>query len=203
MKWKAYLRSWEGTRLENQWMRIFSALLLGIVLVMSVLLFRKEQVVVVQPFTLAEEAWVAKGQASQSYQEAWGMALSMLLGNVTPKNIDYIKSSLEPILASDIYHEVIDALEIQAQDIRKERITMRFEQRAAVYEKGTVFIEGISFVKGLAGREKSSPRTYEFRFNVKDYRLELAYLNTYEGQARTEDVLEKEAERSKKSGGRS
>lgn len=195
MNWKGFLKTWEGVKLENIWLRGFIGGLMAIMFVMVILLFRKDQVVVINPFTLSEEAWVTKSDSSQSYQQAWGMALSMLLGNVTPKNIDYIKEALEPILAPAIFHDVIDVLEVQAQDIKKDRVTMRFEQRAAIFEEGTVFIEGTSYVKGASAPEKGSPRTYEFRFNIEDFRLELAYMDTYEGRAKTKDIAMREQER--------
>lgn len=59
---------------------------------------------------------------------------------------------MEPILAPAIYQEFIDALEIQAQEIQADRITMRFEPRFVEYEETTdkVFVYGHSFVKGAA-----------------------------------------------------
>ncbi|MCV5185818.1 type IV conjugative transfer system protein TraE, partial [Escherichia coli] len=77
------------------------------------------------PFTLTEEAWVTKSNASQSYKEAWGFAFAQLLGNVTPGTVDFVKERITPLLSPSIYQDVIDAIEIQAQQIKNDRVTMR------------------------------------------------------------------------------
>lgn len=84
MNLKKYLKTWEGTQTENKWGRIFQGGLIAIVFLLVVQVFSKETIVTIQPFTLTEEAWVTKSNASQSYKEAWGFAFAQLLGNVTP-----------------------------------------------------------------------------------------------------------------------
>lgn len=195
MKWKQFLRTWEGVHLENTWIRGFVVGLMIIILALTFLLSRKDTVVVVQPFTLSEEAWVSTKRSSQSYQEAWGMALAQLIGNVNPSTVEFLGERLGPLLSTRIYQDVMDTLEVQAQDIKKDRVTMRFEPRAVIYEDGTVFVEGVSYVRGASGKEKGSNRVYEFTFNVSDYRLEVDYLTTYAGRAKTKEVRQRENER--------
>ncbi|WP_243839790.1 type IV conjugative transfer system protein TraE [Salmonella enterica] len=87
MNLKKYLKTWEGTQTENKWGRIFQGGLIAIVFLLVVQVFSKETIVTIQPFTLTEEAWVTKSNASQSYKEAWGFAFAQLLGNVTPGTV--------------------------------------------------------------------------------------------------------------------
>ncbi|HBX3661517.1 TPA: pilus assembly protein, partial [Klebsiella pneumoniae subsp. pneumoniae] len=78
MNLKKYLKTWEGTQTENKWGRIFQGGLIAIVFLLVVQVFSKETIVTIQPFTLTEEAWVTKNNASQSYKEAWGFAFAQL-----------------------------------------------------------------------------------------------------------------------------
>lgn len=195
MKWKQFLRTWEGVRLENIWIRGFIVGLMVVVLALAALLVRKDTIVTIQPFTLSEDAWVSSKQSSQSYQEAWGLALAQMIGNVNPSTVGFLKERLAPLLSPRIFQDVMNALEVQAADIKKDRVTMRFEPRAVTYEKGTVFVEGNSYVRGVAGKETSTRRVYEFTFQISDYRLEVDFLTTYEGQAKTEKVLDREQNR--------
>lgn len=195
MKWKQFLRTWEGVRLENIWIRGFIVGLMVVVLALAALLARKDTIVTIQPFTLSEDAWVSSKKSSQSYQEAWGLALAQMIGNVNPSTVEFLKERLAPLLSPRIFQDVMNALEVQAADIKKDRVTMRFEPRAVTYEKGTVFVEGNSYVRGVAGKETSTRRVYEFIFQITDYRLEVDFLTTYEGQAKTEKVLAREQNR--------
>ena len=198
MNWKKFLRTWEGVRLENIWLRSFIGGLMVITLMLGFLVSRKETTVIIQPFTLTEEAWVSSKQSSQSYQEAWGLALAQLIGNVNPATVGFLKERIGPVLAPAIYQEVIDAIELQAADIKKDRITMRFEPRTVVYEDGRVFVEGTSFLKAATGQEKGTRRVYEFLFSTKGYRLEVDYLTTYQGRARVSEVVEREFEQAER-----
>nr|MBJ6930722.1 pilus assembly protein [Vibrio cholerae] len=61
MKFDVFLKSWQGTQLENRWQRFLIA-----VLVLSNLLlaaFSRNTVVAIQPPTLSETAEVSRNQA--------------------------------------------------------------------------------------------------------------------------------------------
>lgn len=171
MNLKKYLKTWEGTQTENKWGRIFQGGLIAIVFLLVVQVFSKETIVTIQPFTLTEEAWVTKSNASQSYKEAWGFAFAQLLGNVTPGTVDFVKERITPLLSPSIYQDVIDAIEIQAQQIKNDRVTMRFEPRFVEYEPKSdkVFVYGYSYVKGASSNEERSETLLRVRH--QDFKL--------------------------------
>ncbi|MEK9497189.1 TraE/TraK family type IV conjugative transfer system protein [Photorhabdus sp. P32] len=192
MNLKKYLKTWEGSQTENKWGRIFQSGLIAIIFLLVIQVFSKETIVTIQPFTLTEEAWVTKNNASQSYKEAWGFAFAQLLGNVTPRTVDFVKERISPLLAPNIYQDVIDVIEIQALQIKNDRVSMRFEPRFVEYEikSDKVFIYGYSYIKGASSNEERSERTYEFVVKIANYAPVLDYIDTYAGKPRTTTVLE-------------
>ncbi|MBS9424199.1 TraE/TraK family type IV conjugative transfer system protein [Photorhabdus caribbeanensis] len=192
MNLKKYLKTWEGSQTENKWGRIFQGGLIAIIFLLVIQVFSKETIVTIQPFTLTEEAWVTKNNASQSYKEAWGFAFAQLLGNVTPRTVDFVKERISPLLAPNIYQDVIDVIEIQAQQIKNDRVSMRFEPRFVEYEikSDKVFVYGYSYIKGASSNEERSERTYEFVVKIANYAPVLDYIDTYAGKPRTTTVLE-------------
>ena len=70
MKLKDYIKTWEGMQVEKYWTRLMVAGLMVMLVVLSIAVFSKRQTVVIQPFTLSEEAWIATDNASRSYKEA-------------------------------------------------------------------------------------------------------------------------------------
>lgn len=192
MKMSAFIQTWEGSLAENRWNRIFNGILAVAVLILAYMAFTKDQIVVVQPETLGSEAWLTTNEASESYKESWGLFLAQLTGNITPANVDFLKDRLKPLLAPTIYNEVIDTLEVQAQNIKNDRVTMRFEPRFVEYEKTTdkVYVYGYSFVKGSTGNEERDDRTYEYRIRISNYAPMIVDLDTYKGKPKTEAVLE-------------
>jgi len=192
MNMSDFIKTWEGSLVENRWNRIFNGALSVAVVLLAYMVFTKDQIVVVTPETLGSEAWITKSDASESYKESWGLYLAQMTGNITPSNVDFLKERLKPLLSPAIYSEVIDTLEMQAQNIKNDRITMRFEPRFVEYEKvsGKVFVYGYSFVKGATGTEDRGERTYEYRINIGNYAPMIMDINTYAGKPRTERVLE-------------
>lgn len=201
MNLKGYLKTWEGTQNENKWGRVFIAGLIVTVLILIGMVANKESVVVIKPFTLHDEAWVTENESSQGYKEAWGFALAQLFGNVTPSNVGFIKERIERLLSPAIYNDVISVLEVQSQQIRNDRVSIRFEPRFVEYEPKSdkVFVYGYSFTKGMSkDSEVRTDRTYEFEIAISNYVPVIDFMDTYEGRPRTEDVLERLQRREKR-----
>lgn len=195
VKFATFLTTWEGLQLENRWSRICTASLLLIVVLLSIKILRKETIIVLQPGTLTTEAWVASKGSSQSYKEAWGLFLAQLVGNVTPNSLEFIKERLQPLLAPKVYQEVMDEVNIQAQQIKKDRLSLRFEPKSVEYEvaTGKVFVCGTSFENGAGGRsELRSDRTYEFVITINNYGPLITSISTYSGPPRTVELLQEQ-----------
>lgn len=175
---------------ENRWSRIAIGGLIGIVAMLSVHAMTKETIVAVQPFTLTEDAWLGEKSASKSYKEAWGLAFAMLFGNITPSTVDFVKTRTGPFLSPRIHSEVIELLEVQARQIKEDRVSMRFEPRHVEYEISTdkLFVYGYSFVKGTDSKESRTDRTYEFRIKIAKYAPLLDHIDTYAGRPHTKTI---------------
>lgn len=148
MKFDVFLKSWQGTQLENRWQRFLIAVLVLSNLLLAVAAFSRNTVVAIQPPTLSETAEVSRNQATQPYLESWGLYLAELMGNVTPGNVSFIRVAIEPLLSPAVYQQVVDALEIQARQIREDRVTLKFQPRQVEYEYETyhVFVTYYSLV---------------------------------------------------------
>jgi conjugal transfer pilus assembly protein TraE len=191
MKTSEYLKTYEGMRAEARWTRVSIGGLAVALTLCSIMAFTRDQVVVMQPVTLAGDAWISEKAASESYKEAWGMFLAQLVGNVTPSNVTFLKDRLAPLLSPSIFNEVMTGLDMQSQKIVQERIVTRFEPREVVYETTTdkVFVTGRSYVKGTTGDEKAEDRTYEYGIRIKNYLPMVVSAQTYAGPPRSEQVL--------------
>lgn len=200
MKMDTFLKTWEGSLEENKWNRFANIGLAAAVLLLAYMAFTKDEIVVLKPQTLGAEAWVTKSQSSQSYKESWGLYFAQLTGNVTPSNVDFLKERLSPLLSPAIYGDVIDTLEMQAQSIKDDRVTIRFEPRFVEFEKTSdkVFVYGWAYEKGATGHEEKYERTYEYSIRIYQYAPMIVDLTMYTGKPRTEKVLEQLAEKERR-----
>lgn len=196
MELKQFTKSIEEMRSKIQSEHLLVLVMVACNIVLALGLLFRDTVVTVVPWTLSGQAEVTEGDASQSYKEAWGMAISLLLGNVQPATVDFIAERIKPLLSPEIYHESVDALYSNAQILREERVTLRFEPRRVTYEKtsGRVFVSGFSYSRlGTSmNEEKRHERTFEIGLEIAQYAPVITYIDTYTGKARTADVLANE-----------
>ena len=183
MQWQTFMQRWEGMQLLNQWQRL---VIIGLLVCNSLLAlhsFSREAIVTIQPPTLTESAWVGRHVASPSYHEAWGLFLASLLGNVTPGNIRFVEQVLGPLLAPEVYHSVMHALNQQTQRIQQDQITLRFTPKSVRFHADTqrVIVSGYTLTSGATGSAHREPRTYEFTFRLEQYQPVLTWLTTYQG----------------------
>ena len=187
--WKQHYRS---LKTEAGLSRIALA---GSGLALAVLAFmalNQEKIVVIQPWTLQRAGWVGQESASQSYKEAWGLALAQMLGNVNAGNLKFISDRLGPLLPLEIYQDYMTTLTAQAAQLEENRITTRFEPSRIVYEKSSdkVFVYGKYYTKSPGIKEQKSERTYEFVIGMDAYLPQVLSIDTYEDEPRTERRLE-------------
>nr|MCW0135635.1 pilus assembly protein [Escherichia coli] len=71
---------------------------------------------------------------------------------------------------------MIDAIEIQAQQIKNDRVTMRFEPRFVEYEpKATRCLSTDIPTSRASSNEERSERSYEFAIKISNYAPVLDY----------------------------
>lgn len=194
MNLRNFGKTWDGAQAQAKWNHLFIVGLIVIVLLMTILLARRDTIVTIVPFTLTDEQWVTENDSSAGYKEAWGFMLAQLFGNVTPATVGFVKERVDRLLSPAIYSDVMNVLEVQARQIKADRVSLRFEPRFVEYEPKTkkVFVYGYSFTKGMGkDQEKRSDRTYEFDISISNYLPVLDFMETYEGRPRTTEVLQR------------
>ena len=189
MKLDKYLDTFQGAMSENRFSRIAILGLSAALVVTAFTAMQKETVAVIQPYTLTEEAWITQSSASQSYKEAWGLMLATMTGNVTPGTLDFVQERIQPLLSPSIYQEVMEAVELQANHIRNDQISMRFEPREVIYEPNAniVFVSGDSYMISPNGESIRDRRTYEYGIDIRNYAPVVNHITTYAGRPRFDD----------------
>ncbi len=193
--------SFDGMRGENKFLRLILFAMTVALIASSCSAMKKDQIITVVPPTLTETAWVSKTQSSSEYTTAWAMYVGMLLGNVTPENATIIKDALGPILHPDIYQSTMEVLDKQIFQIRQDRVTLSFEPQKVLRDtvnEHRFFITGNSVSEGPAGGKRRSNRTYEVDLQIKNYKPVITWISTNTGDARTQDVIDREARKAQK-----
>ena len=193
MKFNDYLKTFAGSQSEVRYSRLIHAMLATAIVILVLQSFMRDAIVVLTPPGLDKVAQVSRDKASKDYMESWGLYMANILGNVHPGNADFIKTAIGPMLSTDIYQNVMDVIQTQVEDIKRDRVSQRFEPRAVEYEaeSGKVFVDGYAIVSGPSGGDDRQIRTYEMKFDIKNYRIVIKDVRTYKGQPLTQKALER------------
>ncbi|WP_158414118.1 TraE/TraK family type IV conjugative transfer system protein [Geoalkalibacter subterraneus] len=185
MIFKEYKKSFRAAVKELQWRRFADVAQLLIIIVLLFFLGTKSTVVTVVPPNLQEDAVIEKSGASENYKLAWGWFMADIIGNVTPKNVDFVRESISLYLSPTLYQEVRKSITEQARVLREDDIAVSFSPSSAQYQKSRnrVFITGETTTTGPFGDPRREVRTYEFVIEVKNYMPVFTLFDVYEGAA--------------------
>ena len=186
-------KTWQSTLNKNRFLEYSVCALALACLLMAYGVINKSVVVTLVPPTLTTDAQVGKNFASESYLEAWALFMSLALGNVTPESVRFIRHTIEPMLSPSVYQVVMKKLQQQADAIRANHVTLYFEPRRIVRESasGKIFVQGQSIQESATGQRQRTQRTYEFKIGVLNYLPSVSYIDTYTGEPRTIEEIER------------
>lgn len=171
---------------ENRWGRIIIAIGLLCILVLSSIAFFQKPVITLIPPYLTEEASVHHNKAEAGIHSAWSLFMSETLGNVTPATSAFVRKTIDPLLGPAIRNEALSLLEQQIDTIRRDQLSYSFEAREVQFDDrtGTAYVTGRHYTHQGIGNPERVNRTYEFRWEFKNYMPNLVHLDTYEGAPR-------------------
>jgi conjugal transfer pilus assembly protein TraE len=188
MDFKKFLASYSGIRQENFYYRVICAGLLITNLLLGVAVLSRKEVVVLVPPLLKEQAKVSLKKADQKYQETWALYFALLLGNVTPRNIEFVAAEIEKYLAPAIYQDLMKSIYEQAKDIQEANLSTTFEPRELVYDDktGHVLVKGQMVMRGTFGKPQNLSKTFEFGIAVQNYYPQIISLDAYDKKPKEE-----------------
>ncbi|MBW1952089.1 MAG: hypothetical protein JRI66_03270 [Deltaproteobacteria bacterium] len=182
MDFKKFLSTYSGVLKENRFYRIVLGVLLAANLLLGAAVLTHKEVVVLVPPDLRGETRIAPNRGDRHYQESWGLFFALLLGNVTPRNIEFVVEAVEAYLSPQIYQDLMKDLYAQAKNVKQSNLSISFEPREVMYDEQTerVLVKGQTVLRGSYGKPQMINKTFEFGIEVKNYYPRIVYLDAYE-----------------------
>ncbi len=157
-----------------------SCLLSVAIILLSVLLYKKQERVVIVP-TAGSSFWIEEGQTSSGYLESMGVYLSDLLLNRSPADVEWRNKKVLLHIHHSFYHQAKKHLEEERETLFKHKEASVVFRPSASYvdsKKQTFFIEGERLVLvGKEGKEASvaqrDKQRYVLGFKCENSRLYL------------------------------
>ncbi|KAA0574604.1 hypothetical protein FZ983_27270 [Azospirillum sp. B21] len=193
MNVKDIIRRVKSGQGENRLYRVLVPMQAAAILLLLVQLMQSRERIIIVPPELNGKAEVAYNSANTEYKEGIALFLAQLLGNITPENADFVKSAIGPFLDPSIYNDVMREVERQVNDFKVEHVAQSFKPKKLFTEAATgkVFAFGAGILEGVSGNTQKADQSFEFVINVRRFRPLVTALETYQGEPRTKEVLER------------
>lgn len=160
------------------------------VFLLAYLVMDKKETVVFQPITLTEQAWVQESESSKNLKEAYALFFADLLGNVSPKSIEFVVAKLGRFISPKIYQTTMDLMYKQVEAIKQDRVSFRFDVQEIFTEEATgkTFVVGMIHTAGAASEKESTGamQTFEFLIKVINYQPVIESIDSYSGRPLTQ-----------------
>lgn len=146
--------------------------------------------VVITPPHITERMEITWDSANAEYYKAFGLYVAGLIGNITPKNADFIVETLSSFIHSSIYADVRTKLKAMTEDpaFRDSGAYSYFIPDQILYEPDTrkVFVGGNVMLGTAARQPRPEAIVYEFQIRIENGRPVVFGLQSYPGnEART------------------
>ena len=181
------LKTWAGTRAENQLARwTLPGLSVATALLAVHALTHEPTVVLEPPKPLEEQATVSSSDADEPYLQSWGLYFAQLLGNIHRGNAETLMSFLDLYITAQSAPIVRESIADQVARIQAEEATVSFSPESLKYfeDEGVVAVTGTQTLTPKRSEVKRMDWTYEFEIGIERYKPQLLDLDSYQGPIR-------------------
>ncbi|MGP5109108.1 MULTISPECIES: TraE/TraK family type IV conjugative transfer system protein [Pseudomonas] len=195
MKLQKFKKTFNNLHSDNFYLKVIVMVLAISVISLVWKANSKDTVITIIPPTMAEQGWLDRQKASESYTSAWALYIAYMLGNANPKNGTLIKTAITPLLDTSIQADILAAIDDQIGQIRRDSVSITFEAKQILQDKRTpnkYYVYGDSSVSGSVGNKVDARRTYEMDIEIRNYKPVITLVKTYSGQPKTPETLERE-----------
>lgn len=145
---------------------------------------RDERVVLVPP-SITEKTGISMTNADASYLQSFGVYVTTLIGNLTPKNINFVVEALSPIMSPESYALIRKQLIALSKDtsFRNWVGSTHFEPTDVIYEADTkkVFVPGYMTDVNTTGKQTKTQIIYEMKIEIIHGKPIISNLISYVG----------------------
>ncbi|WP_338885746.1 TraE/TraK family type IV conjugative transfer system protein [Xenorhabdus sp. TH1] len=173
MKFSKLRNTLSGLRETNNTLTITNLCTAIVSIVLIVLVFTKNERVVIVPPNLTTTSWIDNNEGSTAYMQSWAGYIATLLGNANPTSVKFIKESLEPFLAPTNRGAIMQTIDDEIGKIKRDRVSVSFSPTKISSDpmaKGVYFVEGTQEIKSITGKKTAYSVTYIVTVFIKGYK---------------------------------
>lgn len=185
MKIKQMLGTMEGLASFSKFNLASNVFLSAAVFALAINQMGQHETTRLVPPNLDKAVKIGWNSADEEYLKSFGLYASVLMGNVTPKNVSFVADSVSAFVDPKIYPEVRKKMFVLANDpvFATNAGSVSWSAVAVSYEKESskVFIIGSMESRSATGKITTEPAVIEYVMHVRSGRPVIEAFDTYPG----------------------
>jgi len=156
-----------------------------VVILVAKQVFFTSPVTIITPPNMTEEITVIGNKTSESYKTQWALFFSTMVGNINPKNIQFVTSYILKALSAELQAQIGEELTNQANLMATRGVDMSFTPNDIYYDakNDLIYVWGTKVTKltNVPDKAESSKWTYEWVIGMRNGMPRIAYVKQYAG----------------------
>lgn len=190
------LTSWSSAMVKTNIMMVSNAALVGVVLLLVFNQMNQKPTIIVKPPVMTGEFRIEDGLPNKEWQESWALFIAHMLGNVNPRNVEFVARQTLSLLSPNLQRQLDDDLHKVVDMMRMSNLSQTFEVQDLRYDANTgmVWCWGNKTTQLVGARSSNSTGsetsdrrrwTYEFIIRLNEMGMPVVtHIDQYEGTPR-------------------
>ena len=170
-----------------------NAFLAALCLLLAYAMVTKDEVIVMVPPQMDAEVKIINGKGNEEYQKRFAFSFANLVGNVNPRNVDFIIEQMSKTFSPALQEAVGVKLANEARILRSRDLKATFVIDDMLYNKhrDIVWVWGDRTIKGDGIPPITENYTYEFRIEPLNGFPRVVHYDAYEGHPITQQIKQR------------
>lgn len=181
MRFPKFKEQWARTQLKNIRLEMVVVIQATVILILLGGLFSRNTVVVVSPPSLTAKAEIGKDSGNKDYLQQMALVFAELVGNLTPKNGQFVLQTILSYCDAAIYKSVQAQLLDAITAVEKSASTRSFFPESIIHEEGVWYVTGNSQHRDDVSSISTQRVTVELQLDVHNYRVRIRHISMYDG----------------------
>jgi|GEM_PF-1437552 conjugal transfer pilus assembly protein TraE len=176
-------KSYADYKRERKFFHISGVAQAAAILLLAYFLVTRDEIIIMVPPQLEAETKIVNGEGDAEYQKRFAFSFANLIGNVTPKNVQFIVDQVNASFSPALRDATAQSIENDARILRSRDLKSTFVVEDMLFndDRNIVWVWGERTIKGDGVPPVSNPYTFEFQIKPVNGFPRILHYDAFEG----------------------
>jgi|TARA_R110000796_G_scaffold50909_5_gene120205 hypothetical protein len=151
----------------------------------------KDEIIVMVPPNITEDAVIVNGKANGEYQKRFALPLAIMIGNTSYQNVDFVNAEIRKMFSPFLVQNVEQKLINEARIFKARELQQSFVVEDMIYSdtQNIVWVWGSKTLKGKGRKPLKENYTFEFQVTSSNGYPRVTHFKGYDGHPNSSKII--------------